>query len=55
MEKWTDNSTTFRRRKRRTESVEGVFSLSPPKEILDFCRHVVTEEEKMLIDRDLYA
>ena len=55
MEKWTDNSTTFRHRRCRTDSVEGVFSLSPPKKILDFCRHVVTEEEKMLIDRDLYA
>ena len=38
---------------RRTESVEGVFSLSPPIEKLIFCCHVVTEEGKKLIDKDL--
>ena len=27
---WTGGSTNFRRRKRRTESVEGVLSISPP-------------------------
>ena len=45
MEKWTDSNTNFRHRRYRTESVEGVFSLSPPIEKLDFCCHVVTEEE----------